>query len=962
MKHIHAAIQEKINGEVRFDSLSRQIYSIDASIYEVEPLGVVIPKTEEDVFQTLKIAQDENVSVIARGAATGITGGCLGKGLIVDVSKYLNQIIEINYQEEYAICEPGVVQDRLNEALSANGYRLGPDTSTGNRATIGGMLANNAAGARSLHYGKMVDHVQAVELFLTGGNRLKCSELDLERQKEKISQNNFEGNLYREIDRIRREYADEIQLRFPKIPRRVSGYNIDDLIKSPSLNLSKLIAGSEGTLGIATKIKVGISKKPKATGLCILHFTDMLQGMNAIPLMLAFSPLSLEMIDDKILEMGRLSPSVRHKLKWLIGQPQAVFVAEFEAETQRDVVSKLKMFASEMNKRHIGYACILLDDATTMEHVWDVRKAGLGLLLAKKSYSRAIAFIEDISISPEKLGPFMERFCAYLKRQGKEAGIYGHVGSGCMHIRPYIDLRKKEELQLMKQIMEEISTLVLEAGGAMSGEHGDGLIRSWLNKKMFGDKIYQAFVELKAAFDPQNLMNPGKIVHGPSVSENLRLSPQTKIAAIPTFLDFSREGGFELAADLCNGNGLCRKSEKVMCPSFQATGDEYDTTRARAQSLRAVINGKIPQDALTSAAMLDVMDLCLECKGCKTECPSQIDMAKMKSEILFQHHQKNGLSLRSRLFGNIGRINQFASHFATLFNWVSSTRFSQFFLNWLGVAVERPLPLLANERFSDWFRKTFPKKKQKRVVLFNDTFTEFNFPEIGKAAVCLLNSLGYEVILPQWHCCGRPLISKGMLIQARKKAVDLVEQLYEFSSQGLAIVGLEPSCILSIKDDFEGLIGKSWSDGQHKIDSVVKAAITLDEFLSLHLEDGKLPLPFVEKELQVLLHGHCHQKALVGTKPSLDVLRGVKGFNVSEIDSGCCGVAGSFGYEKEHYGISMKIGELRLLPAVRASQPETLIVANGISCRSQILHGTQRRALHLAEAIANQIQSSEENT
>ena len=519
MRTVSQHLQEVIEGEVHFDAISKKVYSVDASIYEVEPLGIVLPKTSEDLIKTLNIARDAKIPVIPRGAATGITGACLGQGLIIDLSKYLNHILEINLDEEYAICEPGVVQDRLNEALSPHGYRLGPDTSTGNRATLGGMLANNAAGSRSLHYGRMVDHVLAVDLLLAGGEALRCSSISEAVWQEQCLQNSVEGHICREMFRIRQKYGDQIAEHFPKIPRRVSGYNLDELIKPGPFNLSKLVAGSEGTLGIASKIKLKIVKKPRFTGLCLIHFTDMIQGMNAIPVMLTFDPLSLEMIDDKIIAMARQSPSARNKLEWLVGNPQAIFVAEFESETPREVQLKLKTFAAEIKNKGIGYACTLVEDPKIMEHVWEVRKAGLGLLLSKRTYSRAIAFIEDLSIAPEKLGSFMEKFCTYLKRQGKEAGIYGHVGSGCMHIRPYIDLRKNDELQLMVKIMEDVSTLVLEYGGALSGEHGDGLIRTWLNKKMFGDNLYRAFEELKEAFDPDHLMNPGKIVHGPSVGK-----------------------------------------------------------------------------------------------------------------------------------------------------------------------------------------------------------------------------------------------------------------------------------------------------------------------------------------------------------------------------------------------------------------------------------------------------------
>lgn len=931
-------LKTSIAGEVHFDKIHRQVYSVDASIYEVEPIGIVLPKSRQDVIKAIEIANQYKVPVIARGAATGITGGCLGKALIIDHSKYLNRILHVDYENEYAICEPGVVQDRLNEALSAKGYRLGPDTSTGNRATIGGMLANNAAGSRSLLYGTMADHIRSVEMILSSGEALRFDELDSATFSEKCKLQDAEGRIYREVERIRSQYHHDIEKHFPKIPRRVSGYNLDRLIKPGPLNLCQVIAGSEGTLGIFTEIQVKICKRPRYLGLCIIHFQDMIEGMKSIATMLEFHPISLEMIDDKIIEMGRLSPLVRNKLEWLKGTPQAVFVAEFEGESPSIVAERLASFAKTMESKRIGYAYVSLTNSEEMAHVWEVRKSGLGLLLSKRTYSRAIAFLEDLTVSPQELPAFMERFCRYLKSKGKEAGIYGHVGSGCMHIRPYIDLRSLDDLRLMEQMMKDISELLLEHGGALSGEHGDGLIRSWLNKKMFGPELYQAFTELKAAFDPDNRMNPGKIVYGPPVDENLRLSPQTKQVPIETFLDFHDEGGIVLAADLCNGNGMCRKSEKIMCPSFQATQDEFHTTRARAQTLRDIFNGKLPIEEFSGEGVRSVLDLCLECKGCKTECPSSVDMAKMKSEFLHHYHKKHGISWRDWLFAHIGELNRAGSPFAWVINFTYPL--AKMFLSWIGITPKRPMPRLAKERFSDWFSKHTPLQG-KPVVLFNDTFTEFNEPEIGKAAVKVLESLGYQVIVPPWQCCGRPALSKGVLEYAKTQATNATKVLLPYAQQNIPIIGLEPSCLFTLKDDFGGLLGHD-----NEAVAFLKAnCITFDEFVHKHT----LSLTRLEKTVQV--HGHCHQKALVGLKPTLEVLRAIPGLQVIEIDSGCCGLAGSFGYEKEHYDISMKIGNLKLFPAIH-KQPEAIIIAGGFSCRHQIKHGTQKRAIHLAEFLA----------
>lgn len=954
MEKLFQDLKKNIRGTCRFDTLSKKIYSVDASIYEVEPLGIIIPLDKEDVLTALQIAAQHKVPITPRGAATGITGSCLGYGLILDMAQNLNQILEINIDKEYAICQPGVVQDRLNEALAPHGYRLGPDTSTGNRATLGGMTANNSAGARSLRYGAMVQHVDTLEIALASGHLITTTPLTESQWLDKCRQNNIEALIYQELTDIRNNYADAISQHFPKIPRRVSGYNLDHLIKPFPLNLSQLIVGSEGTLGLITEIKVGIAKKPRHTSLCIIHTENMIKDLHAIEAMLAHQPIALEMIDEKILTAARLSPTVKQKLQWLSGNPQAVFVAEFEGASPQEVESKVAKFAAQMKREHIGYAHIILQDASHQQDVWDVRKAGLGLLLSKRSYSRAIAFIEDITIGPHQLPDFLDEFCQYLKSLGKEAGIYGHIGSGCMHIRPYIDLRQPTEIHTMKKIMDDVSSMVLRYGGALSGEHGDGLIRSWLNEKMFGKEVYTAFKKVKNAFDPHNLMNPGKIVDGPPLEQNLRLNPQSVHATIPTFLDFTAEGGIELAADLCNGNGQCRKKENVMCPSFQASNDEYQTTRARAQSLRAVIHGKLPLEEFSGQALYDVLDLCIECKGCKRECPSQVDMAKMKSEFLYQYQEKHGYSLRNRLFAHLPTLNKFMSPFATLFNAMVNSPLAKPFLSLLGISTRRSLPTLAKQPFSKWFALQKQTPKIKKLVIFNDTYTEYNHPEIGQAAFKVLSALNYEIILAHGQCCGRPLISKGLLPEAQTYARKVTTALHPYAHQNLPIIMLEPSCFSAIIDDYKGLLGKDPTASEN-LKSVINCTQSLDQFLEKHIVDGKLPLPFIERESEVLVHGHCHQKALVGTQATLEVLKAVPGFHVKEIASGCCGVAGAFGYEKEHYEFSLKIGELRLLPTIRQAPSNAIIVASGMSCRCQIDHGTSHKALHLAEALANRL-------
>jgi len=940
------ALKEAIQGEVRFDEISRKIYSVDASIYEIEPLGVVLPNSKEDLIKAVQIAKAFQISIIPRGAATGITGGCLGKGLIIDTSKYLNGILNIDYTLETATCEPGVVQDSLNTQLAKEGYRLGPDTSTGNRATLGGMLANNAAGARSLRYGKMVDHVHAVELLLATGECISLHELDEASFNRKLSLPGAEGNIYRTIQQIRETYADEITAHFPQMPRRVSGYNLDELIKPFPLNLSKIIAGSEGTLGICTKITMKISKKPIHTALCLLFFQNLIEALNPIQHLLTYQPLSLEMIDHHIIEASQKVATLKNISSLIPADTKVVILVEFDGETLEQLNAKLRSFEMELEQKKLAAQWQTLRDPLQVAQIWELRKAGLGLLLSKRSYNRAIAFIEDVAVPPANLLSFMQKLIACLKKYNKEAGIYGHVGAGCIHVRPYIDLRDPHELMHMKHIIEEVSTIILEEGGSMSGEHGDGLVRSWLNPKMFGEKLIKAFEGLKSAFDPLLSMNPGKIVFPPPFLENLRLDPNTSIHSTETFFDFSAEGGFDLAVDLCNGNGRCRKEEGTMCPSFQATRDEYDSTRARAQALRALIHDRLNSSDLADEGIHDVLDLCLECKACKTECPSQVDMAKMKAEVTYHYQKKHGIPWRSYLFGYIGRLNQVVFPFRRIFNWIIPKEWFKTMQAWGGIASKRTLPALNAQRFSTWFENFQQPSYQKQVVLLNDTFTEFNDAAIGISAVTVLNALGFNVQLPPWNCCGRPLISKGMLPQARQKAEALIDTLYPYAVQGIPIIGLEPSCILTVKDDFQALI----RNNQDKINVIMQQCCTFDEFIAEHLP--QFPPLKPPSDTLVKLHVHCHQKALVGVSPSLEVLKNLPGYRIELIAAGCCGMAGSFGYEKEHYELSQKIGELHLFPAVRQLKQGQYVLANGVSCRTQIFQGTEKKALHLAQFLA----------
>lgn len=664
--------------ELKFDEISRIIYSIDASIYEVQPIGVALPKTQGDLQKTIQIAAGFRYPIIPRGGGTGITGGCLGEGLILDLSKYLNRILSLDLDKKEVRCEPGITQDRLNAFLAPHGYRLGPDTSTGNRATLGGMAANHAAGAHSLYYGTMVDAIKELELILSTGEKIDLYPLSFDEWQQKLSLPEHEGRIYRALEEIRINYRKQIYAHYPPLPRRASGYTLDRLIAPFPLNPAQLIIGSEGTLGVIASLTLKIVKKPSHLKMLLLGFDSMLKAMQAVPSLLKTSPSALDMVDDKILTAGLKAPSLRGKLNWLPMVPSTLLIAEFQEKAH---------FSEDFSFQGMIFSK-WIETTEEMQNVWEVRKAGLGLLLSKRSYSRAIAFIEDIAIPPERLPFFMERFLHYLKKKGKQAGIYGHAGSGCLHIRPYIDLRSPSEVALMKEIMQDTARLVQEMGGAMSGEHGDGLIRSWLNETLFGPDIINAFSILKRAFDPFELMNPHKILDPFSVEKNLRISP---LPYPSSFLSFEKEGGLSLAADLCNGNGACRKGEGVMCPSFQVTGDEYDSTRARAQTFRDVL--RHPKKDLADEDLHAILDLCIQCKGCKTECPSQVDIAKMKSEALFYLQEKNGYLLRNKIFAYLDKMTERAFPFRKIYNSFAASFLGKKIFSWIGIAA--PIPLFS---------------------------------------------------------------------------------------------------------------------------------------------------------------------------------------------------------------------------------------------------------------------------
>src|SRR3989338_2199949 len=952
-EEIASALEKRVEGEVRFDKYSRLLYSTDASMYEIEPIGVVIPRHKGDVQAEIETANRHGAAILPRGGGPSLAGQTVGHGIVLGFSKYMKRALEVNREELWCRVQPGRVQDELNAHVRPMGRLFGPDTSTSNRATIGGMIGNNSAGAHSLTYGKTLDHVLELTVYLSDGSEVVLKDLSSEALESKSKTNSLEGQIYREILRLAREHREEILARYPKIMRRVSGYNLDEFIKTQPFNLSRMIVGSEGTLACVVEAKMRLVSKPKWTALDVIHFQDDIEALEASQAILETAPYALESTDKTILDLARGNIVQSGRLGFVQGNPNSLLMVEYAGDTEEAVKEQVYELEKLRKANAIGYAATLAFKPEEVRAIWGVRKAGLGLLLGTKGDKKPIAFVEDTAVDPAKLPEFIKRFREILTRHNAVAGYYGHCSVGCMHIRPFINLKEGSEVKKMVAIADEITELVMEFGGALSGEHGDGLARSHFNEKLYGSILYQAFQQIKRAFDPKNLMNPGKIVDAPAMTESLRIGPTYKAWEPETLLDFSSQGGFAAAVEMCSGMGECRKKlEGTMCPSYMATLDEEHSTRGRANALRAVLSGKVPNRDFSGKRLYEVLDLCLECKACKAECPSNVDMAKLKYEFLSHYYRANGLPLRNRLFGRIEKWNRWGSRLAPFSNWLANSRPNRWLLERLvGIDRRRPLPRFARESFEDWYRshRSEGKATQGEVVLFHDTFNTFNTPSVAITATLLLERSGYRVTLPERRCCGRPMISKGMLREAKENAAKNVQSLFPYAERGVAIVGLEPSCLLTLRDEYPDLLRTQASK------LVARQSFLLEEFLLRERDAGRLSLAFKSNGRKALLHGHCHQKALVVTAPTLAVLRWA-GFEGSEIDSGCCGMAGSFGFEKEHYDLSVAIANRRLVPAVQASGSEVRVVASGISCRQQIEHLADRRAKHPAEVLWEQVE------
>lgn len=1012
------ALAQRVSGQVLLDEYHRALYSTDASLYQIQPLAVVIPKTQEDVRLTVAAAAEHGIPLIPRGSGTSLSGQTIGPGIVIDFSKHLNKIIELDPALATARVEPGVVLDQLNAAAKPHGLQFGPDVATSNRANVGGMIGNNSAGSRSILHGKTIDHVIELDVLLADGSAARLHPVNVQELQAKQAGASREAHIYREIARIVAANREEIIARFPRIVRRVSGYNLDEfvpefraLVPEPvsvarlraveeqrypecQFNLARMVVGSEGTLATVTGALVHLVPLPKSRALSVLHFENVDAACAALADILPLAPSAAEFLDGLIVRLARQSLEYRNYLDFVVGDPQSLILVEFSGETDAETHAKLRELSARLKSAPGLYHILEATEPAQRDHIWACRKAGLPLLMGIPGLRKPVAFVEDPAVDPAKLREFVRRFQEIIHKAGTEGAIYGHASVGCLHIRPLINPGDRGDLQRMREILDAVAALVSEFGGSMSGEHGDGLARSFLNERMFGPRLYQAFREVKAAFDPAHLMNPGKIVDAPGPTENMRQGENYRPLQLQTTLDFRREGGLAQAAELCNGSGVCRKTQTgTMCPSFMATHDEEHSTRGRANALRLALSGALPRQELTGQKIYDTYALCLQCKGCKAECPSNVDVAKLKVEFLSHYYAEHRVPLGVKAMAHVHEINRWGSALAPVSNWLLKLPGAAWLGEKLGgVDRRRPLPSFVRQNFGKWFSRHQRKNgnaieesaasKQKKaagkqVVLLDDCLTGYCEPNVNIAAVQVLEDCGYDVIAAGLPCCGRAMISKGLPGEAKHLAAANLQTLLPHVEAGRTIVGCEPSCLLTLCDEYLDLVP---GEAARK---VAAASMLVDSFLLQELQAGNIAnearrrlfpashpaadgSPSEPDKIEsgdsdsrkdtggdsILLHGHCHQRALVGAQDTVALLRHA-GANVKLLDSGCCGMAGSFGYE--HYDVSMAVGNRVLLPAVRDAAAQTVIAAPGFSCRHQIAHGAGKQALHPLEYLAGKL-------
>ncbi len=959
-------LSRELEGELYYDDVIRTLYATDASAYRELPLAVAIPHSEEDIQKLIHFAIHNHTSLIPRTAGTSLAGQVVGDGIVVDVSKHFTKILELNAEESWVRVQPGVIRDELNMFLKPHGFLFGPETSTANRAMIGGMVGNNSCGSNSVIYRSTREHLLEVRAFLSDGSEAIFKAVDLDTFHSKCEQTNLEGSIYRDIRTMLSSYdnQEEIRREFPKpsIERRNTGYAVDVLLDSapfnaeaPAFNFCKLIAGSEGTLAFITEIKLHINElPPKESGLLCVHFNSIDESLRANLIGLKYNPSASELIDHYILECTKESIEHRKNRFFVEGDPGAILVIEYRAETREEITIVAQKVEAEMRAAGLGYHFPLLFGEDTKK-IWALRKAGLGLLSNLPGDEKAVPVIEDTAVDVTDLPDFIMDFNEILKLHGLHSVHYAHAGSGEIHLRPIINLKTEEGNRLFRLIAEEIATLVKKYNGSLSGEHGDGRLRGEFIEQMVGRKNYQLLKAIKKTWDPQNIFNPNKIVDTPSMNTMLRYQPGQQTPAFKTVFRFHNQDILQ-HAEQCNGSGDCRKthlSGGSMCPSYMATKNEKDTTRARANILREFLTHSSKINRFNHKEIYEVMDLCLSCKGCKSECPSNVDMAKLKAEFLQHYYDDNGVPLRSKLIANFSIMSKAGSLVPGLYNFAMTTAaLAKPIKKIVGFATDRSMPTLYKTTLKNWYKKHNRQPKTgRKVYLFCDEFTNYNDTEIGIKAITLLEKLGYEVVIPEHIESGRPWLSKGLLRKAKKIANTNIALLSPVITAETPLIGIEPSAILTFRDEYIDLADDTLLDAARELSRNV---FTIEEFLAGEIEKGHIsPDAFTTEKRKVMLHGHCQQKASSSLAPSLKILSLPKNYEVQNIPSGCCGMAGSFGYEKEHYDISMKVAELVLLPTVRKQPEDVLIAAAGTSCRHQIKDGAARKSYHPVEILLN---------
>jgi len=961
-------LRTSLDGDLFTDLTFRLLHATDASAYREVPLAVARPKNQEDIRKLIRFAREHKTSLIPRTAGTSLAGQVVGGGIIVDVSKYLNKILEINKEEHWVRVEPGVVLDELNQAVAPFGLFFGPETSTANRCMIGGMVGNNACGAHSLIYGSTRDHTITLKTILSDGSDAEFLPLSSEAFVRKCNGDSLESAIYRNIrellsdplnqSEIRKEYPD------PVIKRRNTGYAIDLLLdrepftaNGKPFNFSTLLAGSEGTLAFTTEIKLNlVPLPPKEKILFCVHFNTLEDALQGNLVALKHKPGAVELMDRFILDCTKDNIDQRKNRFFIQGNPGAILIIEFARESKDELLEITTKLEQDLRQNNLGYHYPLVT-GPDIPKVWALRKAGLGVLSNTPGDAKPVSVIEDTAVNPEKLPQYIAEFKVILAKYQLECVYHAHIATGELHLRPLLNLKDPADVEKFRGIATDIAHLVKKFKGSLSGEHGDGRLRGEFIHLIVGEKNYDILKMIKQVWDPEHIFNPGKITGTPPMDTSLRYQQGKLAKEVTTIFDFSNEGGILRAAEKCNGSGDCRKSQLIggtMCPSYMASRDENTTTRARANILREFLTNSDKKNPFSHREIYDVMDLCLSCKGCKSECPSNVDIAKYKAEFLQHFYDEHGVPLRALAIANITRLNRLGSMVPWAYNFmVSQPAIAGLMKKILGMAPQRSLPLLSATTFSQWFRnhpQSLPANlKTREVYLFVDEFTDFNDAHVGIATVKLLNALGYKVLIREHLESGRTYLSKGLVREAKKFAIENVLIFKDIINHEIPLIGIEPSAILSFRDEYPDLVGAELKEVAVNLS---KNCLLFEEFFMKEVKAGHIRKEqFTSGNLKIKLHGHCHQKALSTTGPTKEMLSLPENYTVEEIPSGCCGMAGSFGYEKEHYELSMKVGELVLFPSVRQSEPSLVIAAPGTSCRHQIKDGTGREAMHPVEVM-----------